>query len=87
VDKQQLLKNILAAIDISTFAYVEVKACRDRYWRTLACDDKASAAVHDLFKKRLFFQNAFELRVKDLEARPHKTTANLYWPGADRTDS
>ena len=81
IRKKQLLKDVLAAIDASKFAYVQVRPCYDRHWRTLACGDKAATAVGDLFKKRCYFEQCFDLRVKDLEAKPRKITVNFYWPG------
>ena len=81
IRKKQLLKGVLAAIDASKFAYVQVWPCYDRHWQTLACGDKSAMAVGDLFKKRCYFEQSFELQVKDLEAKPHKITANFYWPG------
>ena len=79
--KKQLLKDVLAAIDASKFAYVQVMPYYDRHWRTLACGDKAATAVGDLFKKHCCFEQGFWLQVKDLEAKPPKITVNFYWPG------
>jgi hypothetical protein len=80
MDKQQLLEEVLVAVNAAEYAYVELRCYGARFYDLLAVGPEAAQSIEAFFKKRRPFKWPFELCIKDVANK--KTTKSLYWAGS-----